>query len=62
VSRAGEIAATELERAVYMAALKWCGEKDRETFPDDITYFKHNWRALAGLKEYVRAELERTRT
>lgn len=35
------------------AANKWCGEKDRETFYEDVIYFKHNWSALAGLRRYV---------
>jgi len=41
---------------VYRAALAWCGKKDRETFPEDIAYFKNNWRALPGLRAYVEAE------
>lgn len=42
-----------LKLAVDRAALKWCGEKDRETFSSDVAYFKHNWRALPGLRKYV---------
>jgi hypothetical protein len=38
---------------VYRAAILWCSRKDRETFPDDITYFEHNWRALPGLRKVV---------
>lgn len=41
------------ERDVSDAAIKWCGEKDRETSMDDIIYFKSNWRALPGLRVYV---------
>ncbi len=35
------------------AAVRWCGDKERETFPEDIEYFKHNWSALPGLRKYV---------
>lgn len=35
------------------AAVTWCGQKDRETFPEDIAYFKHNWSYLPGLWPYV---------
>lgn len=42
---------------VYRAAIRWCGEKDRETFPEDITYFEHNWPALPGLYQYVAEEV-----
>ena len=46
-----------LESAVHRAAIKWCGEKERETFPEDTTYFKHNWRSLPGLNQRVIDEL-----
>jgi hypothetical protein len=39
------------------AAIKWCGQKERETFYDDIVYFRHNWNALPGLKKFVDAEV-----
>ena len=42
-----------LEQFAYKAALEWCGEKERETFPEDIAYFMHNWRSLPGLKARV---------
>ncbi len=35
------------------AALRWCGQKDRETFPADMEYFRHNWRVLPGLRKFV---------
>lgn len=35
------------------AATDWCDQKDRETFPEDIEYFKCNWMSLLGLKGYV---------
>ena len=43
----------DLPKAVGAAAIKWCGEKDRETFQSDIEYFRTNWRALPGLRDYV---------
>jgi hypothetical protein len=42
---------------VYRAAIKWCGDKERETFPEDIAYFEHNWSALPGLRAYVEREV-----
>lgn len=53
---------SELQPHVYAAAIRWCGEKDRETFPGDIEYFKHNWRALPGLRKFVADEALRART
>ena len=41
------------EADIETAAIRWCGDKDRETFLGDIDYFKHNWRALPGLRKYV---------
>jgi hypothetical protein len=38
---------------IYEAAIKWCGEKERETFNSDIEYFQHNWSSLPGLRAYV---------
>lgn len=49
----------KLETAIYDAAVKWCGEKERETSTDDIAYFRHNWRYLPGLRERVEIELGR---
>ncbi|ABF71341.1 p093 [Rhizobium phage 16-3] len=46
-----------LRKAVNRAAIRWCGEKDRETFMGDIIYFRANWSALPGLKKYVEEEL-----
>ncbi|MEZ2132497.1 MULTISPECIES: hypothetical protein [unclassified Sinorhizobium] len=46
-----------LKKAVSRAAIWWCSEKDRETFLDDIIYFKNNWSSLPGLKKYVEEEL-----
>lgn len=46
----------ELDETVHRAAVKWCGEKDRETFPEDIAYFKHNWRTLPGFRDRVKTE------
>ena len=48
----------QLDDVVYRAAIKWCGKKDRETFPEDIEYFKHNWRWASGLLAEVRAILQ----
>jgi hypothetical protein len=42
---------------VTRAAIKWCGEKDRETSLDDVIYFRENWRALPGLRSRVEAEI-----
>ena len=42
-----------LREAVHAAAIKWCGEKERETFPEDVAYFKGNWAALPGLRQRV---------
>lgn len=38
---------------VRRAAIAWCGQKDRETFPEDLTYFEQNWRALPGMTVFV---------
>jgi len=49
--------ADPIKTAVERAAVKWCGDKDRETDNGDILYFKNNWSALAGLRQYVLDEL-----
>jgi hypothetical protein len=38
---------------VEKAAARWCGQKDRETFPEDMAYFRQNWSGLPGLRKYV---------
>ena len=38
----------QVAKAVHAAAIEWCGEKERETFPEDIRYFESNWRHLHG--------------
>ena len=48
-----------LREAVNRAAVTWCGERDRETFSGDVTYFKNNWRAMPGLRRYVEIEMGR---
>ena len=48
---------TATSEQVYEAAIKWCGEKERETFNSDIEYFQHNWRSLPGLRAYVEREV-----
>lgn len=40
---------------VSAAAIYWVGKKDRETFPEDLEYFRHNWRSLAGMRRCVEA-------
>ena len=45
---------------VYEAAIRWCGQKERETFPDDITYFQRNWSSLPGLKVFVEQVMSET--
>lgn len=40
---------------IHAAALQWCSEKDRETFPEDVDYFKCQWWALPGLRARVEA-------
>ncbi len=41
------------EEQIDKAATRWCGEKDRETFYEDILYFKNYWKYLPGLTKYV---------
>lgn len=38
---------------IHNAALDWCGRKNRESFPDDIEYFKCNWRWASGMEALV---------
>lgn len=45
----------DLQPFVSEAATAWCGRKERETFSEDITYFKENWWALQGMQNFVRA-------
>jgi hypothetical protein len=52
-----EMTREHLEAAVSNAAVKWCGEKERETSLDDITYFESNWRWMPGFKARVDAEV-----
>lgn len=47
------------EDQINKAAVKWCEQKDREIFLDDIVYFRHNWRHLPGLLEYVKREMDK---
>ena len=42
-----------LRGIVHSSAIKWCGEKERETSMDDVRYFEANWKALPGLRQYV---------
>jgi hypothetical protein len=44
------------------AAKAWHGEKERETFHDDILYFRYNWRHLPGLRSYVERECGKEQT
>ena len=43
------VTASDIDRA----AVTWCGSKGRETFTEDIEYFRENWWALPGLRAYV---------
>lgn len=43
----------DLAPFAYDAAIQWCGEKERETFPEDIAYFMNNWRWAAGFRARV---------
>lgn len=45
----------ELEPFVADAALAWCGKKARETFPEDIAFFRQNWSSMNGLRDEVHA-------
>lgn len=51
-----------VREAVSAAAVEWCGEKERETFPEDIAYFEANWLALPGLKARVDKHLTALRS
>lgn len=43
----------ELEPYVHAAAVKWCGEKDRETFSSDIAYFENNSFSMTGFYQIL---------
>lgn len=45
---------------VEAAAVRWCGQKDRETFPEDIEYFRRNWSSFPGLKKFVEQVMDET--
>ena len=45
------------KQQISRAAIRWCGNKERETDMDDIRYFEHNWRSLPGLRGYVEREV-----
>jgi hypothetical protein len=38
---------------VYQAAIRWCGQKDRETFSGDVDYFCQNWWVSLGMEAVV---------
>lgn len=38
---------------IYDAAVAWCGQKDRETFLDDIHYFQNNCRGFIGMRAFA---------
>ncbi len=52
---------TPTSAQIDAAAARWCGEKERETFYDDILYFRNNWQWFAGLRRYVDEEVNRVR-
>lgn len=41
------------ENDKYLAALTWCGGKGRETFLEDVEYFKNNCLSLPGLTDFL---------
>lgn len=47
----------KLRKAINRAAARWCNDKDRETFMEDIIYFRNNWSSLPGLNRYVEEEM-----
>lgn len=49
------------DEVIERAALKWAGNKERETFPEDIAYFKFHWGCFDGLKRYVLEEAALTK-
>ena len=40
---------------IQNAALYWVGQKDRETFPEDIAYAEANWQIIAPVKSLAEA-------
>lgn len=44
------------------AAAKWQGASSTPCCEDRFDYFAESWRALPGLKKYVRAEVELSAT
>ncbi len=48
---------TPTAEEIRMAGLRWCGDKERETFLEDEVYFRENWAAFPGLNEYVVREV-----
>ena len=50
----------ELAPFAHRAAVRWCGEKGRETFPEDIAFFKNTWRWADGFRARVVAEAVRS--
>ena len=35
---------------IKAAVLHWVGQKDRETFPEDLIYAEENWRSIAPVR------------
>lgn len=64
IRRLGSASQTPVPTAAQInaAAIKWCGEKERETFMSDILYFKNMWHSLPGLRAYVEREMSSPRT
>jgi len=56
IAAAKAMADEDLAPFVHAAAIRWCGEKARETSLDDVRYFEANWRSLPGLRQYVALE------
>lgn len=52
-----EIVRDPTEQEISKAAHRWCGRKGRETFYDDVLYFRNNWQALDGLRALVEYEI-----
>lgn len=38
---------------IHRAAIAWCGQKERETFPEDVAYFKYHWWSAPGLRKFA---------
>jgi hypothetical protein len=53
-----EIRAFATDDQIIRAAIAWCGAKDRETFPEDVTYFKCNWWSMPGLLARIIQEVK----